>query len=169
MYLIQANSHQLQRKPGNLEQSVLTLCVSVSVLTLPCKPWHAPGSCCTEPSDQRPATACHGSCSSWAWAFLAMGTGSEGCRDKGWVHSWVLPQHSSGSQPAPASERWQMGSTRTYHDTGVACPLKKLPWVFSRAQLSENTHCRKHKRQTLTKTVPYKNTCILDLDKGELR
>lgn len=121
MYLTQANSHRLQRQPGNLEQSVLTFCVSVSVLTLPCTPWHASGSCCTEPAGQRPAAACRGSSSTWA-----MGTASAGFRDKGLVHTWVLPQYGRDSQPVPASERQEMGSTRTYRGKGGACPLKEV-------------------------------------------
>lgn len=87
---------------------------------------------------------------SMPWLIFQLGLafychGNWGCRIQGQrigVHLGLAPV-SSDCQPAPASEHQDMGSIFTWHGTEVACPLKKLPWVFSRAQLSENIHCRK--------------------------
>lgn len=103
----------------------------------------------------------------WAWAFLGMGTGSEKCGDKGLAHAWVLPQYSSAIQSASASEPREMERTPTYHDTEVAYLLKKLPWAFSRAQLSESTNCRKAQKANTKKSVPKKSVRGLVLDKVE--
>lgn len=70
-----------------------------------------------------------------------------GLQDSG-TKDWCTPGScptvlSSDSQPAPASEHQETGSTRTHRGTGAACTLKKFPWVFSRAQVWENTLCRK--------------------------
>lgn len=91
----------------------------------------------------------------WAWAFLAMGTGSKRCRDKGSAHAWVLP---SSIQPASASETRELGRTPMYQDTEAA-HLKKFPWVVSRARLSENTNCRKAQKANTEKRVPGKKMC----------
>lgn len=92
----------------------------------------------------------------WAWAFLGMGTGPERCGDKGLAHAWVLPQYSSGIQSASASEPREVERTPTYHDTEVAYLLKKFPWAFSRAQLSESTNSRKAQKASTKKSVPKK-------------
>lgn len=93
-YLIQANSHQLQRKPKNLE-TFRSHIIYGCVFAFPCTTWHTPGSCSTERSDQHPATTCHSLCS---------GTGLElslpwepGLRSAG-----TRDQHILGSCPSTA-------------------------------------------------------------------
>lgn len=122
----------------------------------PCMAWHASGSCSTERSDQRPATTCCGSCSgsglqlSLAWELGLRGAGT---RD----------QHMPGSCPstAMAFSLHLLLSPGSGKDSDIAWPevvhlLKKFLWLISRAQLSENTKCRKAQKANTKRSVPEK-------------
>lgn len=96
-----------------------------------------------------------------------MGIGQRGAEMRGLAHAWILLWYRAGTQPASDSELRKMGRSPIYHDTEVAYLLKKFPWVFNRAQLSENAICMKTQKAN-TKNAYLKSVNNLVLDKLEL-